>query len=155
MNKVVKKQELGLLGEIIDGWLKDWYDSKFCCLRGLTKDNTEPTMDFEEIDGQYVMETSFGPNSHNADIKVNVDSSDNMHFLEITSECEWEDDENGNTKTSSYSVISLPKDADPTTVVAKLNKKGVLKVTVQKLSVTETLKDDEKSIQVTNSKKRK
>jgi len=109
---------------------------------------------FQEIDGEYVMETAFGPNAKDSNIKVNVDENDGMNVVEISSDYEWSDD-NHSCKNSTYFSTTLPNDADASTLEAKLCKDGKLKITAKKTNVMETdCEPEETTIKVTKNKKK-
>ena len=151
MSNLTKKSSF--VDKLIDDLFNvDWKSLKFSDLYDNLYLPTK-TDGFQEIDGEYVMETDFGANAKDSNIKVNVDENDGMNVIEVSSDYEWSN-ENNSRKNSTYFSTTLPNDADTSTVNAKLSKDGKLKITVQKTNVVETeCEQEEKTIKVTKTKK--
>lgn len=152
MSNLTKKSSF--VDKLIDDLFNvDWKSLKFSDLYDNLYLPTK-TDGFQEIDGEYVMETDFGTNAKDSNIKVNIDENDGMNVIEVSSDYEWSD-ENNSRKNSTYFSTTLPNDADTSTVNAKLSKDGKLKITVQKTNVVETeCEQEEKTIKVTKTKKK-
>ena len=156
MKNCLTKKTASTILDVIDRMAKDFWgeqleESKL--FDSLNLNFSNKINEFEEVDGMYEMTTDLGPNAKDAKIEVNVDGDGDNNILEVTTKISHEDGDN-KSSSETYFSTTLPIDADPDSVTAKLSKDGKLKISIVRLKKALSPCDNE-DIPVTRKKSKK